>query len=71
MCLCHSLCYNFRMHCAKCKAYTEKTELLNVEVDVCPECRGLWFDRNELSTIVGTKQDLKVRPMESRVQPGK
>ncbi len=54
------------MHCAKCKAYTEKTELLNVEVDVCPECRGIWFDRNELSTIVGTKQDLQVRPGEMK-----
>ena len=50
------------MHCAKCKAYTETTDLLGVEVDVCPECQGIWFDRNELSTIIGTKQDLKVEP---------
>ncbi|SVB42330.1 uncharacterized protein METZ01_LOCUS195184, partial [marine metagenome] len=50
------------MHCAKCKAYTETTDLLGVEVDVCPECQGIWFDRNELSTIIGTKQDLKVDP---------
>ncbi len=57
------------MHCVKCKAYTETTELLNVEVDVCPDCQGIWFDRSELSAIVGTQQDLRVQPGEMKPTP--
>lgn len=48
------------MHCPKCKAYTATEMLFDVEVDVCPTCQGIWFDRNELSRIVGTKQDLQL-----------
>lgn len=48
------------MHCPKCKAYTATENLLDVEVDVCPTCQGIWFDRNELSRIVGTTQDISV-----------
>lgn len=46
------------MHCPKCKAYTATETLLDVEVDVCPTCQGIWFDRNELSRIVGTTKDI-------------
>ncbi len=48
------------MHCPKCKAYTTEEQLFNVEVDVCPTCQGIWFDRSELSRIVGSDQDLDI-----------
>lgn len=48
------------MHCPKCKAYTAAERLLDVEVDVCPTCQGVWFDRNELSRIVGSPADLRI-----------
>ena len=28
------------------------TERSDVEIDVCPECRGVWLDRGELEKIV-------------------
>lgn len=24
-----------------------------IEIDVCPNCRGVWLDRNELETLMG------------------
>jgi hypothetical protein len=40
------------MHCPKCgqKLSTEKCG--EVEIDVCPSCKGVWLDRGELGTIV-------------------
>lgn len=40
------------MHCPKCgqKLATEKYG--NVEVDVCPSCKGMWLDAQELEQIV-------------------
>lgn len=34
----------------------------NVELDFCPRCRGLWFDRNELEAIISYMK--KKRPEE-------
>jgi Zn-finger nucleic acid-binding protein len=28
------------------------TERQGVEIDYCPECRGVWLDRNELDKII-------------------
>lgn len=28
------------------------TERLNIEIDYCPQCRGVWLDRGELDKIV-------------------
>lgn len=40
------------MHCPKCgqKLATEKYG--NVEVDVCPSCKGMWLDAQELEQIL-------------------
>jgi hypothetical protein len=40
------------MHCPKCghKLVTETYRA--VEIDLCPSCRGLWLDANELRTIM-------------------
>ena len=40
------------MHCPKCgqKLSTEKCG--EVEIDVCPSCKGVWLDVGELGTIV-------------------
>lgn len=40
------------MHCPKC-GQRLTTELCGeVEIDVCPSCKGLWLDVDELETIV-------------------
>jgi len=28
------------------------TERLNIEIDYCPQCRGVWLDRGELDKII-------------------
>ncbi len=40
------------MHCPKCgqKLATEKYG--EVEVDVCPSCKGMWLDAQELEQII-------------------
>jgi Zn-finger nucleic acid-binding protein len=36
------------MECPNDKEYLEKVLFHNVEVDYCPKCLGIWFDKDEL-----------------------
>jgi Zn-finger nucleic acid-binding protein len=38
--------------CPKCNVNLLITERQGVEVDYCPECRGVWLDRGELDKII-------------------
>ena len=40
------------MHCPKCGHKLTTENHSSVEIDICPSCRGLWLDANELETIV-------------------
>ena len=40
------------MHCPKCGQKLTTENYGTVEIDLCPSCRGLWLDANELETIV-------------------
>ena len=40
------------MHCPKCGHALAIATYGAVEIDVCPSCRGLWLDANELEAIV-------------------
>lgn len=40
------------MRCPKCGQGLATEHYGSVEIDVCPSCRGLWLDANELETIV-------------------
>ncbi len=41
------------MKCPNCKDVTLLiSERNNVEIDYCPECRGVWLDRGELDKIL-------------------
>ena len=45
------------MKCPVCKDVTLlMTEKNGVEVDYCPECRGIWLDRGELDKIIERAQ---------------
>ena len=47
------------MKCPVCKDVTLlKKKKKGVEIDYCPECRGIWLDRGELEKILN--QDEKV-----------
>ena len=36
------------MKCPKCNQSLVMSERQGVEIDYCPECRGVWLDRGEL-----------------------
>jgi len=40
------------MHCPKCGQKLTPENYGNVEVDVCPSCKGMWLDAQELEQIV-------------------
>lgn len=41
------------MKCPSCKdANLAITERQGVEIDYCPECRGVWLDRGELDKLI-------------------
>lgn len=40
------------MKCPVCNVNLVMTERNNVEIDYCPECRGVWLDRGELDKII-------------------
>ena len=43
------------MHCPKCGQELATENYGPVEIDLCPSCRGLWLDANELETILANE----------------
>jgi uncharacterized protein len=40
------------MQCPVCDGKLRAVEKFGVEVDICPECKGVWLDRGELEKII-------------------
>ena len=40
------------MNCPVCKVPLMMAEKQGVEIDYCPQCRGIWLDRGELEKII-------------------
>ena len=40
------------MKCPKCNQTLVMSERQGVEIDYCPDCRGVWLDRGELDKIL-------------------
>ena len=40
------------MKCPACNMDLQMTERSGVEIDYCPQCRGVWLDRGELDKII-------------------
>ena len=40
------------MNCPACKTVLALTDRQGVEIDYCPQCRGVWLDRGELDRIL-------------------
>ncbi len=40
------------MNCPTCKVSLVISERSGVEIDYCPQCRGVWLDRGELDKIL-------------------
>lgn len=40
------------MKCPKCNVTLLMSDKQGIEIDYCPECRGVWLDRGELDKII-------------------
>ena len=40
------------MQCPSCSSTLNIAERAGVEIDYCPNCRGIWLDRGELDKII-------------------
>lgn len=53
------------MKCPVCKDVTLlMSEKKGVEIDYCPECRGIWLDRGELEKLI--EKEEKIYPDSKR-----
>ncbi len=55
--------------CIKCKAHMTPKMVEDVEVDYCPECHGLWLDKNEIRQLAD-KSDETLSELRDLVQEG-
>ena len=46
------------MPCPVCKVPLVMSERQGVEIDYCPQCRGVWLDRGELDKIIERSEQL-------------
>ncbi len=40
------------MNCPVCNISLNLSERQGIEIDYCPQCRGVWLDRGELDKII-------------------
>jgi Zn-finger nucleic acid-binding protein len=40
------------MHCPVCHVSLAMSDRQGIEIDYCPQCRGVWLDRGELDKII-------------------
>ena len=58
------------MPCPVCKVPLVMSERQGVEIDYCPQCRGVWLDRGELDKIIERSgQDAPAAPPPQAPQP--
>jgi len=56
------------MKCPTCDAQLMMAERKGIEIDFCPECRGVWLDKGELDKIIELTMQ-EVAPTQAAVSP--
>lgn len=57
------------MLCPVCKVPLTMSERQGVEIDYCPDCRGVWLDRGELDKIIERSASEMAPPPQSAPEP--
>ncbi|MEX2274045.1 MAG: zf-TFIIB domain-containing protein [Actinomycetota bacterium] len=57
------------MQCPQCQVTLMMAERQGVEVDYCPQCRGVWLDRGEIDRIIAGSAPLTAAPAASDAPP--
>ena len=45
------------MDCPLCKKNMTQEQYESVQIDVCPSCKGVWLDQDELGRVVSTQEE--------------
>lgn len=45
------------MKCPKCNIFLVVSEHKGIEIDYCPQCRGLWLERGEFNKIIANNDN--------------
>jgi len=53
------------MNCPQCTVMLQVSDRHGIEIDYCPQCRGVWLDRGELDKIL----EREVQMVPPRVDP--
>lgn len=60
------------MDCPVCKVDLKMSERQGIEIDYCPQCRGVWLDRGELDKIIERSEQVSPQRSEPvRQEPPK
>jgi uncharacterized protein len=54
------------MLCPSCKINLVMSERQGIEIDYCPQCRGVWLDRGELDKIIERSESTSAKPQEAQ-----
>ncbi|MDO9490374.1 MAG: zf-TFIIB domain-containing protein [Sphingomonadaceae bacterium] len=57
------------MLCPVCKIGLAMSDRQGVEIDYCPQCRGVWLDRGELDKIIERANSADATPRPAAPQP--
>ncbi len=57
------------LKCPVCKVLTYAVEYLDIELDLCPECQGVWFDSGELELLLGSQAAVSCEPVDIEEAP--
>lgn len=57
------------MLCPVCKVGLAMSDRQGVEIDYCPQCRGVWLDRGELDKIIERSAAAEAAPRPATAAP--
>lgn len=57
------------MQCPVCRVGLVMSDRQGIEIDYCPQCRGVWLDRGELDKIIERSQPAAAAPAPVAPQP--
>ena len=57
------------MPCPVCKVALVMSDRQGVEIDYCPQCRGVWLDRGELDKIIERSAAAEMPAPQAAAQP--
>lgn len=58
------------MQCPACNTQLTMAERQGIEIDYCPQCRGVWLDRGELDKIIERNAAATPAPVAAAPPPG-